>query len=179
VGKTSLLQAHVREQEPRDRQIAGSSVVKVIIAPATVQDFDRWPQERRVEAREQSIRRLQGQRREAEGRLLVDGHFTLRNRFTGDIASIFTPGDRGFYDALVLVEAPAEQVMAWRRADPRDRGAEPLLQVEEHLAAERAEGARLATAMGVPYLVISVLDLPERLSLLSAFLDEYASLEPA
>jgi adenylate kinase len=174
-----LLQAHVREREARDRQITGSSVVKALIAPATVRDLDGWSEEQRAEVREASIRQLQAQRRETPGRLLVDGHFTLRNRISGGVGPIFTPGDCGFYDALALVDASAEQVIAWRLADGRDRGAEVLVQVEEHLAAERVEGARLAAAMGVPYLVVLAPALPERLRQLSVFLDEHAGLAGA
>jgi adenylate kinase len=176
-GKTTLLGAHVREREPRDRAITGSSIIKALIAPATVGAFDAWPEARRTEVREAAISRLRERRRETPARLLVDGHFTLRSRITGSIDIVFTPGDCAFYDALVLVEAPAEQVMAWRRVDARDRGAEPLALVEEHLAAERAEGARLSAAMGVPYLVVSEPELPARLDRLSAFLGEHAALQ--
>jgi adenylate kinase len=177
VGKTTLLSAHVREREPRDRAITGSSVIKELIAPATVGVFDVWPEARRAEVREGAVSKLRERRRETVGRLLVDGHFTLRSRISGSIEGIFTPGDRAFYDALVLVEAPAEHVLAWRLADLRNRDAEPLALVEEHLAAERAEGARLSAAMGVPYLVVTARELTARLDQLSVFLDEHASLE--
>ena len=176
VGKTMLLHAHVTEREPRDRQITGSSVVKGIIAPASVRDLDTWPETKREEVREESIRRLRIQRRETAGRLLVDGHFTLRNRATGVIEPIFTPGDRAFFDAVALIEAPIEQVLAWRQGDTRDRGAETPEQITAHLDAERAEGERLAREMGVPYLIVTVISLPARLDALAAFLDEHAFL---
>ena len=179
VGKTMLLQTHVTQRESRDRQITGSSVVKGIIAPASVRDLDTWPEEKRDEVREESIRRLRDQRRDTSGRLLVDGHFTLRNRATGVIEPIFTPGDRSFFDALALIEAPIEQVLAWRQGDTRDRGAETPEQILAHLAAERAEGERLAKEMRVPYLLVTDTSLTDRLDSLAEFLNQHASLGAA
>ena len=106
VGKTTLLQQHVAG-EPRDQQVTGSSVIRQIIAPDGFEALDRWPPARREQVREESIARLVAMRAACPGRLLIDGHFTLRNRGTGALESVFTPGDRGFYQALVLVDAAA------------------------------------------------------------------------
>lgn len=177
VGKTALLRAHVTEREARDRQRTGSSILKEIIAPATVQGFDRWPSLRREAVREACILRLRAERQATPGRLLVDGHFTLRNRSSGAIETVFTPGDRSFYDALVLVEAPAEQIRRWRDGDTRLRPAETLAQIKDHLAEERAESAKLARSMRVALLIIDEIDLDHRLALLDNFLDAHAELE--
>lgn len=176
VGKTRLLHTHVTEREPRDRQITGSSIVKGIIAPASVRDLDTWPESRRNEVREASIRRLRRERRETTGRLLIDGHFTLRNRATRAVEPIFTPGDRSFFDALALVDAPIDQILAWRAGDPRDRGRESAEEILAHQVAERAEGQRLAREMGVPYLIITSVELSDRLDALTGFLDAHARL---
>lgn len=176
VGKTTLLQAHAREHEPRDAQLTGSSIVRALIAPATVEDFDRWSEARRQEVRGAAIEALRARREEAAGRLLVDGHFTLRNRVTGRVEPIFTEQDRAFYDALVLVEASAEVVAAWRRDDTRARRQESVEGIEEHLAAERAEGHRLAAMMGVPFGVITSTSMEVRLRELADFLAAHAAL---
>lgn len=173
VGKTTLLQTHVREREPRDVQLTGSSIVRALIAPASVEDFDRWPEARRDDVREAAIRALRAKRADTAGRLLVDGHFTLRHRVTGDVEPIFTGGDRAFYDALVLVEAPAEAVAAWRRGDSRVRREESLGGIAEHLATERREGEHLARAMGVPFAVISAESMEVRLRELARVLDDH------
>lgn len=177
-GKTLLLQTHVRENEPSDRHVVGSSVVKALIAPATVRDLDSWPEHRRVEVREAAIRLLHAQRSEAPGRLLIDGHFTLRNRVSGVIEPVFTPGDCGFYDALALLDAPASNVAAWRGADSRRREVEAMERIEEHLLAERIAGALTAEKMGVPYLVLREVDLTARAARLAAFLDDSATIGP-
>lgn len=176
VGKTTLLQAHTREREHRDVQLTGSSVVRSLIAPATFDDFDRWPEARRDAVREAAIEALRAKRSETSGRLLIDGHFTLRHRVTGRVEPIFTAADQAFYDALLLVEASAEVIAAWRRADARTRRDEPSEGIEEHLAAEREEGRRLASAMGVPFAVITSTSMDARLRELAAFLDAHAAL---
>ncbi len=176
VGKTSLLEAHVRGHELRDRHLIGSSIVKAIIAPSSVRELDSWPAARRVAVREAAITKLRDVRRTTPGRLLVDGHFTLRNRTTRTVEPIFTPGDRAFYDALLLLDARAELVESWRSGDTRIREQESLAEIEEHLAAEREEAARLAASMGVPFLVLVVPTLSDRLRALSDFLDTHAQL---
>jgi adenylate kinase len=176
VGKTTLLQTHVREQEPRDVQLTGSSVVRGLIAPTTVEDFDRWPEARRDEVREAAIAALRTRRGEVSGRLLIDGHFTLRHRVTGDVEPIFTGGDRAFYDALVLIEAPAKAVAAWRRGDRRARRDESIAGIAEHLATERREGEYLARSMGVPFAVIAAESMEARLRELARFLDAHRPL---
>jgi len=179
VGKTTLLKAHVDAVEPRDRQLTGSSVVKAVISPATVHELDGWAETDRSAIREEAIRRLDVMRAATPGRLLVDGHFTLRNRHTGAIEAVFTSGDRAFYDALVLLETSAAQVMAWRERDGRDRGKTSIRQIQEEIDAERLEAMRLADAMQVPLLIIGEADAARRLAALGAFLDAHARLEAA
>jgi len=169
VGKTTLLQHHVAG-EPRDQQVTGSSVIRQIIAPDGFEALDRWPSARREQVREESIARLVAMRAACPGRLLIDGHFTLRNRGTGALESVFTPGDRGFYQALVLVDAAAVQVMAQRTRDETRRRNETDADVEAHLEFERAWAHRLHEEMGVPLLVIADAELERRLTALRAFL---------
>ncbi len=179
VGKTTLLQTHAREHEPRDVQLTGSSIVRGLIAPATVEDFDRWTEARREEVRGAAIAALRTKRVETAGRLLIDGHFTLRNRITGRVEPIFTEEDCAFYDALLLVEAPAESIASWRRGDARARRDESAAGIEEHLAAERAEGRRLAAAMRVPFAIITSTSMEVRRRELASFLTAHAALDGA
>jgi adenylate kinase len=115
-------------------------------------------------------------RKECPGRLLVDGHFTLRNRATGVIEPVFTPGDKGFYDALVLVEAPAEQVHTWRTADSRKRVVQSVEEMKEHQARERKHAEVCAKEMDVPLVIIDVVELESRVCVLSEFLDTFCPL---
>ena len=180
VGKTTLIRAHVGDAtDGLDRQFTGSSVIKAIIAPATVQEFDTWPVEARTRVRHEAIRRLERLRDETPRALLVDGHFTLRNRRTGVVEPVFTAEDRRFYGALVLLDAPASHVQAWRAADSRDRGHTTLELLEEELHAERAAAVQVAAAMGVPLLQIKAVHQAARLAQLRGFLDSLRTLAGA
>jgi len=169
VGKTTLLQRHV-DREPRDQQVTGSTVIRQIIAPDGFEALDRWPSTRREQVREESIVRLVAMRGACQGRLLIDGHFTLRNRETGALEPVFTPGDCGFYQALVLVDAAAAQVLAQRMRDETRRRNETEAEIEAHLEFERVWARRLHEQMGVPLLVIADADLERRLTALRSFL---------
>lgn len=175
-GKTTLLRAHV-ELEGRDMQVTGSSVVKAIIAPASVHDLDGWSLERRQAVREQSIHELRKIQTKAAGRLLVDGHFTLRNRTTGLIESIFTPEDQDFFQALVLIHPSPDSVAAQRELDGRARSSESIEDIAAHIDAELLAGRELARDMGVPLLEVLESALPHRLEAIAEFLDRLAPLE--
>ncbi|MGI0071139.1 MAG: AAA family ATPase [Thermoplasmata archaeon] len=174
VGKTTLLRRHVAQVETRDRAISGSSILGAVIAPTDFDEFDGWPEPQRVAAREEAIRRLEVERRTTPGRLLVDGHYTLRSRRDGQLAPVFTLADRRFYAAIVLVEGTVAEVRAWRGGDPRNRGPEDPATIQEHLAAERLEALRLAREMGVPYLVVPAVDQVRGVRILSEFLNRQA-----
>lgn len=176
VGKTALLKAHV-QQESRDQQITGSSIVKKIISPSTVQDMDSWDVERRKTVREQSIQKLRMLQLEGVGRLLVDGHFTLRNRSSGLVESIFTREDRTFFQALILVDAIPEDVFLQRATDKRGRRLESVAEIAAHIKLERAEVRRLAKAMKVPLLELLDIEMSMRLKLLADFLNAIAPLK--
>lgn len=175
-GKTTLLRAHV-EREMRDMQVTGSSIVKAIIAPSSVHDLDGWAPERRQAVREQSIHELRRIQERCAGRLLVDGHFTLRNRTTGVLESIFTPEDKEFFQALVLIHPQPESVVVQREHDGRARGAESIDDISAHIEVELLEGRRLARDMGVPLLELVECDLPQRLQAMAEFLDRVSPLE--
>jgi adenylate kinase len=169
-GKTTLVRAYARSEGSRYRAVAGSDVLKDILSPLTVEDLDKWPVERRIQVREEAIMRLTRLRDGSPGRLLVDGHFTLRNRSTGVIEPVFTAADCGFFDALVLVEADGKRVHARRIADQGGRPVDPIARIEEHLSAERREAARLAERMGVPFLVVNSVRLSDQKRQLADFL---------
>lgn len=175
-GKTTLLRAHVA-RENRDMQVTGSSIVKAIIAPSSVHDLDGWSLDRRQAVREQSITELRKIRMRSAGRLLVDGHFTLRNRTTGLIESIFTPEDKAFFQALVLIHPSPESVVAQRRQDGRVRCTESIDDIAAHIDAELFAGRQLARDMGVPFLELIESALPQRLDAIAEFLDKFAPLE--
>jgi adenylate kinase len=169
-GKTTLVRAYARSEGSRYRAVAGSDVLKDIISPLTVEEFDKWPVERRIQVREEAITRLTRLRESSPGRLLVDGHFTLRNRSTGMLEPVFTAADCGFYSALVLVDAPGERVLARRIADQAARPVDSIARIEEHLSRERREAARLAERMGVPFLVVNTIRLSDQKRQLADFL---------
>ncbi|WP_406663951.1 AAA family ATPase [Gallaecimonas sp. GXIMD1310] len=174
-GKTTLLRAHV-EWEMRDMQVTGSSIVKSIIAPASVNDLDSWDPERRQAVREQSIQELRRIQSQCQGRLLVDGHFTLRNRTTGVLEPIFTPEDKEFFQALVIIHPQPEAVIAQRENDGRARGNESIDDISAHLEVELREGRWLAREMGVPLLELAECELPLRLHAMTKFLNKIAPL---
>lgn len=175
-GKTTLLRAHVA-REMRDTQVTGSSIVKAIIAPSSAHDLDGWAPERRQAVREQSIHELRRIQEKCAGRLLVDGHFTLRNRTTGVLEPIFTPEDKEFFQALVLIHPQPKSVVAQRENDERARGAESIDDISAHIEVELIEGRRLARDMGVPLLELAECDLSERLQAIAEFLDRVAPLD--
>ncbi|MCV4268051.1 AAA family ATPase [Pseudomonas capsici] len=175
-GKTTLLLNHV-ELEARDMQVTGSSIVKKIIAPSSVHELDGWSSEQRQAVREQSICELRQLQERCEGRLLVDGHFTLRNRVTGVLEPVFTPEDKAFFQALILIHPQPESVLAQRELDARARRAESIADVAAHIEFELHESRKLARDMGVPLLELVECDMPKRLHAMSEFLERVAPLE--
>ena len=170
VGKSHLIQTFATSGAKGDAAIAGSAVIKAVIAPLTLREFKDWPEARKLEARIAAIDSLAELRNRTPGTLLVDVHFTLRAPDSPLPHCVFNAADRNFYDALVLIEAPPSTVVRWRESDVRRRDLESLEQVEEHIRVERAEFLRQAALMDVPHLVIDEAALPSRLSALSAFL---------
>lgn len=177
VGKTTLLKDHVTNGEARDQAVVGSSVMNEVLAPKTVHDMAGMTDAEQAGVRTQAIRRLSETKRAAVGRLLVDGHFTLRNQNTGALDTTFTEAEAKFYDGLVVVEAPADLVVTWRAGDQRDRGRESASTISQHLVAERAEAVRLAGATGLPLLIIGSVSRADRLLALGKFLRLHAALE--
>ncbi|NJK33037.1 MAG: AAA family ATPase [Deltaproteobacteria bacterium] len=152
------------------QHLPGSSVLRSVIAPATTEDFDRWPPERRDRARAEAIVRLRRHRDSCPGELLVDGHFSLRERGTGRLHRVFTPEDIEFYDALVLIDASAAQVLAWRASDPRTRPVESSAEIDEHRHFERAQGVAIAAEMSITLLIVEDIALEDRVSKINHFL---------
>ena len=170
VGKTHLIQTFAGSGANGDAAIAGSSVIKSVIAPSTLGEFKDWTECRQLTARIAAISALTQLRHQTPGALLVDVHFTLRAPGAALPQRVFNAADRTFYDALVLIEVPVSTVVAWRDSDVRRRDVEPPEQVEEHMRAERAEFFRQAAMMGVPHAIIDETALASRLSALRAFL---------
>lgn len=170
VGKTTLLREHTRLCT-QDMQVTGSAIVKAIIAPSTVHDLDSWASEQRQAVREKSIHELRQRLSQCDGRLLVDGHFTLRNRNTCLLESIFTAEDKSFFQALILINPHPELVLVQRQGDDRNRTPESVCDIAEHMSFELLEGRRLAQEMNVPLLELVEPDLPGRLNILAEFLN--------
>lgn len=170
VGKSTLLDAHVA-RVLADRHVGGSSIIKAIIAPHSVRDLDAWSAERQDRVRRESIDRLRVMRRDTPGRLLVAGHFSLRNRSTGRLEPILTEDDHGFFDALVHLDSTAAAVQRQTILDPRQRHSQTLEEIEEHLVYERALAGATASLMGVPLLRIAARSIPARLRELATGLD--------
>lgn len=174
IGKSTLLDAHVA-QHPSDQHIGGSSIVKQIIAPHSTRELDSWPLERQVAVRDESIRRLRALRHDTPRVLLVAGHFTLRNRVSGELESILTAEDHAFFDALVHIDAPAEAVLAQSSGDARKRHGQTLAQVQAHLEFEREVAQQTAAHMQVPMVRIAEPSVAERCTALEAFLQALLS----
>lgn len=171
IGKSTLLDAHAARQ-PLDHHVSGSSVVKTIITPASVLDFDSWSSGRRETVRAESIRRLASLRDATSRCLLVSGHFTLRNRTTGVIERILTKADKMFYDALVLVDSTVEQVLVQTASDDRVRHGQSAKEVSEHLVFERLTAVETEKQMGRPMHCMTTLDLKIRLGDLETFIEQ-------
>lgn len=179
VGKTKLLHLH-KANHPMDCIVSGSSVLREVAASAgmSFEGFDHWTPAAKLAAREAAIARLHELRDSCEGRLLVDGHFTLRNPQSATLERVFTPGDRSFYGALVLVEAPANDILKWRAEDrKRVRISERHSLVESHLSAERIEACRLSNELGLPMISVDSRNIDESLRSIGAFLDQHAPLD--
>lgn len=170
VGKSTLLDAHVARC-PADLHIGGSSIIKAIIAPSSVRDLDEWPAARQDEVRRESIRRLRVLRNDVPGRLLVAGHFSLRNRRTGRVEPILTDEDHGFFDALVHLDSTASAVLSQTSLDPRQRHSQTLAEIEEHLAFERTLAGTTASLMGVPLLRVTAPTITGRVRELASGLE--------
>lgn len=170
-GKTTTAIA-VAAQRPATRHVTGSSVLRSVISPATLAEFDGWAPELRDAARELAIARLVADRASQNGILLVDGHFSLRDRRTHQLHSVFTDADARFYDALVLLDPAAQSVADWRHADVRQRPPEDLSTINAHLEYERNEAMRIARRLQIPFLQIASISLDTRASRISTFLDE-------
>lgn len=173
VGKSTLCQAHAL-RVPEDRHVGGSSIVKAILAPHSVRDLDGWPSWRQDEVRNAAIARLTALRDDAPRALLVDGHFTLRNRATGEVGSVVTDADRAFYDAYVLVDADVDTVLRHVHGDARSRHGQAAEQIVEHLESERLEARRTSERAAVPLYAIAVSDLDARCRQLSSFVSNLA-----
>lgn len=173
VGKTTLLREYTR-LFTQDLQVTGSAIVKAIIAPSTVNELDSWSLERRQAVRERSIHELRKLLHQSDGRLLVDGHFTLRNRTTSLLEPIFTPEDKSFFHALVLITPAPGLVLVQRLGDERDRLRESVDDIAAHMEFELCEGRRLSKEMDVPLLELTEPDLPNRLDALANFLNGIA-----
>lgn len=169
VGKSTLLDRHV-EACPWDRHVGGSSVIKALIAPASVRDFDRWPQVEQTSIRRRAIVELRRMRDRTEGALLVAGHFSLRNRASGILEPVLTDEDHDFFDALVLLDGEPHRVLEQTAGDSRPRHGQALEAVREHLAFERALAASTVARMKVPMLTITAPSIAERLRDLAEFL---------
>jgi adenylate kinase len=172
-GKTTTAIA-VAARRPETRHVTGSSVLRVVISPATLADFDGWTPEQRDAARDLAIARLVVDRASQAGILLVDGHFSLRDRRTHELHSVFTEADARFYDALVLLDPATQSIVDWRRADVRQRPPEDPSMINAHLEYERNEAIRLARNLQIPFLQIESTSLDARVSMISAFLDALA-----
>lgn len=174
-GKTTLLRKHV-ELEVGDMQVTGSSIIKQIITPSSMHELDSWTSEQRQTVREQSIRELRRLQNLCTGRMLVDGHFTLRNRVTGVLEPIFTSEDKAFFQALILIHPKPELVLARRESDWRVRRSESIVDVVEHIEFELHEGRRLARDMEVPLLELVESGMSQKLHAMAEFLNKIAPL---
>lgn len=177
IGKSTLLRSYAEARPAYARHVVGSSIVKAIIAPATVRDLDGYPPLQQEAVRTEAIRRLAELRRECSGALLVDGHITLRNRVSGAVELVFTRADERFYDALVLLHGDPLAVQAQRNADGRVREAESTDAIALHLEVERELARQVATRMRVPYVEIEAHALEARESTLDAFLADLRAVE--
>jgi len=171
VGKSTLLDRHVATY-PADRHVGGSPVIRALIAPASVHDFDGWSDAAQARIRRKATAQLRVMRDCTRGALLVAGHFSLRNRVTGSLEAVLTEQDHGFFDALVLLDGKAPRVLSQTVKDPRPRHGQELDAIQEHLDFERTLAATTAAHMSVPVLSITTPSLDARLAELRCFLTD-------
>lgn len=169
VGKSTLLAKYAGAHPQHARHVVGSSIVKQVIAPATVRDLDGFSPSEQEAVRAECIRRLTSFRDAFDGLLFVDGHVTLRNRASGRLETVFTPADESFYGAIVLVDADVERVHGQRAADARVRETEVVDGTLAHIETERALARDAARRMGVPFASVDGVTLDERVTQLQRF----------
>jgi adenylate kinase len=173
VGKTTLLRAYAAATDGIDEHVSASRIVQESIAPASFDEMDRLPESERVALRTLCAPLLRQRRDRVQGRLLVDNHFTHRNRTTGEIERILTEAELPLYDAFVVIQAPARELLRFRHGDDRARPTLTCQQIEELLSCEHTEALRLAQVANVPLLVIDAVALDDRLAALRDFLDRH------
>lgn len=134
VGKTTLIRS-LLPALPHVDYIVGSAVLREL-AGADFARFDHLPPAVKRDYRERAIDWMEARQRR-EGRLLLcDGHTSLLDESTGQVGKVFTDRDCAFFRELILLEAPAEVILARRLGDPTKRRSLDPRVIEAELAGE-------------------------------------------
>ena len=147
VGKSTLIRS-VLAGLPHIEHIVGSSVLREL-AGAEFARFDHLPSDVKHRYRESAIDWMVMRQEEVGRHLLCDGHTSLLDESTGLVGPVFTERDCQFFRELVLLEAPAEVVLARRLADTsKARSTDPAI-IAAELSGERASSVQIAERWGM------------------------------
>jgi adenylate kinase len=147
VGKTTLIRSIIGEL-PRIDYLVGSAILREL-AGDDFQRFDHLPPEVKEDYRHEAIRWME-RRQAREGRtILCDGHTSLLDESTGEVGPVFTELDCRFFRELILLEAPAELILAHRQADTSKRRSLDLEVIRAEIEGERSTSQRIATEWGM------------------------------
>lgn len=147
VGKTTLVRS-ILPRLPHVDHVVGSAVLRELAGEAFAR-FDHLPHAVKERYREEAIGWMEA-RQAREGRtLLCDGHTSLLDESTGRVGCVFTERDCRFFRELVLVEAPIDVILRFRRGDAtKVRSLDPDV-VRAELEGERESAAYLAQEWGL------------------------------
>lgn len=147
VGKSTLIRA-LLPQLPHLDYVVGSAILRELAGDDFAR-FDHLPAARKEHLRREAIAVMEERQRRSGRPLVCDGHTALLDESTGRVGPVFTERDCRFFDALLLLELPAEEVLTRRRADPHKRRSLDLAVIRAEIAGEREESARLARTYGM------------------------------
>lgn len=170
VGKTTLINS-VLSRVPWIDYLIGSNILRQLVGEDFV-NFDRYPEERKQNFREQAIMYMEKRQMQTHKDILVDGHTTLYNAETGKVEGVFTELDCQFYTDLIYYNATYEVVLNRRKNDFNKRRILDPEIIKQELLGERNESIRIAKDYQMGWYEITE-DAPEKMhELLYAYLSE-------
>jgi adenylate kinase len=147
VGKTTLLRSVIADLPDVD-YIVGSAVLRELAGPDFAR-FDHLPMAVKEGYRHEAISWMERRQATTGKHILCDGHTALLDESTGIVGCVFTERDCRFFRELILVEAPAEVVLARRQGDLSKRRSLNIEVIEKELSAERESSRLVAERWGM------------------------------
>ena len=147
VGKTTLIRSVIDELTWVDH-LVGSTILRGL-AGEDFARFDHLPPAVKQGYREEAIRWMERRQAREDRCILCDGHTSLLDESTGVVGPVFTELDCRFFRELILLEAPADVVLAHRSADPTKRRSLYPQVIQAEILGERASCQRIAHEWGM------------------------------